>query len=195
MFDPWAFRPKVRSRKGLPGSLSTGVPIGYPDPPSLKKRGTPEKKKNKDFPLCRTLKILGKESKNAQKSKTKKKEESTKKTRKFPRVRAVFNSFLTFGALGPGNPFRGYFRTSGPKGPTNDPGTWSTISQLTILKSLVFFCSIYKGCFCKKSGIFIKFEGFSCGIPREQAILRTSKTPRKSPEKWTFLSLAFYKST
>ena len=39
---------------------------------------------------------------------------------------------------------------------------------------------------------FIKFEGFSCGIPREQAILRKSKTPRKSPEKWTFLSLAFY---
>ena len=38
---------------------------------------------------------------------------------------------------------------------------------------------------------FIKFEGFSCGIPREQAILRKSKTPRKSPEKRTFLSLAF----
>ena len=32
----------------------------------------------------------------------------------------------------------------------------------------------------------------SCGIPREQAILRKSKAPRKSPEKWTFLSLAFY---
>ena len=39
---------------------------------------------------------------------------------------------------------------------------------------------------------FIKIQRFSCGIPREQAILRKSKTPRKSPEKWTFLSLAFY---
>ena len=27
---------------------------------------------------------------------------------------------------------------------------------------------------------------------REQAIVRKAKTPRKSPEKWTFLSLAFY---
>ena len=26
----------------------------------------------------------------------------------------------------------------------------------------------------------------------KQAILRKSKTPRKSPEKWTFLSLSFY---
>ena len=43
-----------------------------------------------------------------------------------------------------------------------------------------------------KIGDFIKFKGFSCGIPREQAILRKSKTPRKSPEKWAFLSLAFY---
>ena len=39
---------------------------------------------------------------------------------------------------------------------------------------------------------FIKFEGFSSGISREQALLRKSKAPRKSPEKWTFLSLAFY---
>ena len=39
---------------------------------------------------------------------------------------------------------------------------------------------------------FIKFKGFLVEIPREQAILRKSKTPRKSPEKWTFLSLAFY---
>ena len=43
-----------------------------------------------------------------------------------------------------------------------------------------------------KIGDFTKFKGFSCGIPREQAILRKSKTPRKSPDKWTFLSLAFY---
>ena len=31
---------------------------------------------------------------------------------------------------------------------------------------------------------------FSSGIPREQALLRESKAPRTSPEKWTFLSLA-----
>ena len=42
-----------------------------------------------------------------------------------------------------------------------------------------------------KIGDFIKFKGFSCGILREQAILRKSKAPRKSPEKSTFLSLAF----
>ena len=41
-------------------------------------------------------------------------------------------------------------------------------------------------------GDFIRFEGFSSGIPTEQAILRKAKTPRKSPEKWTFLSPAFY---
>ena len=43
-----------------------------------------------------------------------------------------------------------------------------------------------------KIGDSIKFKGFSCGIPREEAILRKSKTRRKSPEKWIFLSLAFY---
>ena len=37
---------------------------------------------------------------------------------------------------------------------------------------------------------FIKFKGFN-GISREQALLRKSKAPRKSPEKWTLLSLAF----
>ena len=42
-----------------------------------------------------------------------------------------------------------------------------------------------------KIGDFIKFKGFSCGILTEQALLRKSKTPRKLPEKWTFLSLAF----
>ena len=35
-------------------------------------------------------------------------------------------------------------------------------------------------------------QRFSCGIPIEQAVLRKSKTPRKSPEKRIFLSLAFY---
>ena len=43
---------------------------------------------------------------------------------------------------------------------------------------------------CKIWG-FYSIQRFSCGIPREQAILRKSKTPRKSPEKSTFLSLAF----
>ena len=32
----------------------------------------------------------------------------------------------------------------------------------------------------------------SSGLSREQALLRKSRTPRESPEKWTFLSLAFY---
>ena len=51
--------------------------------------------------------------------------------------------------------------------------------------------AVLQGAFVK-SGDFIKFKGFSCGIPGEQAILRKSKAPRKSPEKWTFLSLAFF---
>ena len=44
---------------------------------------------------------------------------------------------------------------------------------------------------CKNRGSYYIFR-FSCGISREQAILRKAKAPRKSPEKWTFLSLAFY---
>ena len=43
---------------------------------------------------------------------------------------------------------------------------------------------------CKNRGFFLIYR-FSCGIPREEAILRKAKTPRKSPEKWTFLSIAF----
>ena len=39
---------------------------------------------------------------------------------------------------------------------------------------------------------FVTFKGFSRQIPREQVLLRKSETPRKSPEKRTFLSLAFY---
>ena len=39
---------------------------------------------------------------------------------------------------------------------------------------------------------FIKFKDFLGRFPREQAIQRKSKTSRKSLEKWTFLSLAFY---
>ena len=38
---------------------------------------------------------------------------------------------------------------------------------------------------------FIQFKGFFSGISKEQALLRKSKAPRKSPEKRTFLSLAF----
>ena len=41
-------------------------------------------------------------------------------------------------------------------------------------------------------GDSIKLEWFSSGIPREEALLRKVKTPRKSPEKWVSLSLAFY---
>ena len=40
--------------------------------------------------------------------------------------------------------------------------------------------------------IYIKFKGPPLELSREQALLRKSKTLRKSPEKWTFLSLAFY---
>ena len=42
-----------------------------------------------------------------------------------------------------------------------------------------------------KIGDFIKFKGFLVDFQRT-ALLRKSKTPRKTPEKWTFLSLAFY---
>ena len=49
----------------------------------------------------------------------------------------------------------------------------------------------YRGAFVK-IGDFIKFQGFHVEFLENQAILRKSKTPRKSPEKWTFLSLAFY---
>ena len=41
-----------------------------------------------------------------------------------------------------------------------------------------------------KIGVFIKLKGYRAGIPRELALLRKSKTPRKSPEKRTSLSLA-----
>ena len=43
-----------------------------------------------------------------------------------------------------------------------------------------------------KIGDFIDFKGFSSGVPREQVLLRKSKTATESPEKGTFLSLAFY---
>ena len=49
----------------------------------------------------------------------------------------------------------------------------------------------YKGVFVK-IGDFIKFKGFSCGIPREQAILRKSKPPENRQKSGLFLSLAFY---
>ena len=49
-----------------------------------------------------------------------------------------------------------------------------------------------QGMFVKIKDFILNLKGFSCGIPREQAILRKSKATRKSPEKWTFLSLAFY---
>ena len=69
-------------------------------------------------------------------------------------------------------------------------GTFGQKSTVCILGALQRQVDL-QGVFVK-IGDFIKFKGFSCGIPREQAILRKSKTPRRSPEKWTFLSLAFY---
>ena len=41
-----------------------------------------------------------------------------------------------------------------------------------------------------KIGDSIKFKGFSCGIPDDPKKIK--RAPRKSPEKWTFLSLACY---
>ena len=49
-----------------------------------------------------------------------------------------------------------------------------------------------QGVLVKIRGFILNLKVFSSGIPTEQAILRKSKTPRKSPEKWTFLGLAFY---
>ena len=43
-----------------------------------------------------------------------------------------------------------------------------------------------------KIGDFIKFEGLLLEFLGEKALLKKSKKPRKSPEKRTFLSLAFY---
>ena len=65
---------------------------------------------------------------------------------------------------------------------------------------LLIINSVHTRCIVKTSGfkrVFVKIGDFikfrlSCGIPREQVILRKSKAPRKLPEKWTFLSLAFY---
>ena len=64
-----------------------------------------------------------------------------------------------------------------------------------------FFDNVRIKCIVKTrgdlQGVFVKigqviiFKGFSCEIPREQALLRKSKAPRKTPEKRTFLSLAF----
>ena len=45
---------------------------------------------------------------------------------------------------------------------------------------------------CKVGDFYPSISRFSTGNPREQAHLRKSKTPRELPEKWTFLSLAFY---
>ena len=57
-----------------------------------------------------------------------------------------------------------------------------------IVKTVVFTRGVFN-----KIGDFIKCTPwFSGGIPREQALLRKSKTLGKSPDKWIFLSLAFY---
>ena len=49
-----------------------------------------------------------------------------------------------------------------------------------------------QGASVKKPVIIYNLKVFLCGSPREQALLRKSKTSRKSPEKRIFLSLAFY---
>ena len=64
----------------------------------------------------------------------------------------------------------------------------STVRKLGALQRQVDL----QGVSCKNRWFYIRSKRFSCGILREQALLRKSKTPRKSPEKWTFLSLAFY---
>ena len=47
--------------------------------------------------------------------------------------------------------------------------------------------------FAKIGDFFENYRRSSSGFPREQALLRKNQgVPRKSPEKWTFLSLAFY---
>ena len=43
-----------------------------------------------------------------------------------------------------------------------------------------------------KIGDFIKFKGFSCGILREQVLLRKSNTPKIAGNVVFFLRLAFY---
>ena len=51
--------------------------------------------------------------------------------------------------------------------------------------------AVVQGAFVK-IGDFVKFKGFLVEFLENRRILRKSKTPRKSPQKWTFLSLAFY---
>ena len=43
-----------------------------------------------------------------------------------------------------------------------------------------------------KIGHFIKFKGFLVEFLESRRSWENQKPPRKSPEKWTFLSLAFY---
>ena len=69
-------------------------------------------------------------------------------------------------------------------------------SQALVGNFQTFFNSVHTRGIVKTSGfirsVCKKFKGFSCGILREQALQRKSKTSRRSPEKWNFLSLAFY---
>ena len=49
---------------------------------------------------------------------------------------------------------------------------------------------------CVKIGdVILNLKAFFSGIPGEQAILRKSKTPRKSREKWSFLAIRLLQCT
>ena len=64
---------------------------------------------------------------------------------------------------------------------------YSTVSKLGALQRQVHLQGVFV-----KIGDYIKFKGFFSGVLKEQALLRKSNTPRKSPEKCTFPSLTFY---
>ena len=78
---------------------------------------------------------------------------------------------------------------------TVNPGVWylgvfaSCPLGHNIVKKLLTENSSFKKDKCSKKYALIFLVH---GIPREWALLRKSKTPRKLPDKWTFLSLAFY---
>ena len=67
------------------------------------------------------------------------------------------------------------------------PGHWmQSVQTGGIVKTSGFTRGV-----CKNRG-FIKFKGFLVEFLESGALLRKSKPPRKLPEKWIFLSLAFY---
>ena len=75
---------------------------------------------------------------------------------------------------------------TGPRFPLRAPFFINSVHTRCIVETSEFTRGV-----CKNRGFHVKFEGFLVEF-REQVILRKSKAPRKSPEKWTFLSLPFY---